>query len=64
MQQHGTKYFARRSLPNYPIPDPGNWSHLVKGQFFQNMVTSYIKLKIITNLHDNLHPDPVDGISR
>ena len=49
MQQHGSKYFARRPLPNYPTSDPGDWSHLVKGQLFQNMVTLYIKLKIITN---------------
>ena len=49
MQQHGSKYFARRPLPNYPTSDPGDWSHKVKGQLFQNMVTLYIKLKIITN---------------
>ena len=49
MQQHGSKYFARRPLPYYPTPDPGDWSQLVKGQLFQNMVTLYIKLKIITN---------------
>ena len=49
MQQHGSKYFALRPLPNYPTPDPGDLSHFVKGQRFQNMVTLYVKLKIITN---------------
>ena len=47
MQQHGSKYFARRPLP-HPL-DPGDGVSRSKFNFFQNMVTFNIKLKGITN---------------
>ena len=40
MQQHGSKYFARR-----PISDPRDGVNRAKLNFFQNMAMLHIKLK-------------------
>ena len=45
MQQHGSKYFARRPPPTRPW----RWGQKVKILLFQNMVMLHIKLKGITN---------------
>ena len=52
MQQHGSKYFARRSLPNYPTPTLGIES-LGQSSFFQNMVMLHIKLKIESQMQQH-----------
>ena len=44
MQQHGSKLFACR-----PLPDPVFWGQKVKIKNFQNMVMLHIRLKRITN---------------
>ena len=44
MQQHGSKYFARRP-PNWPW----GWGQKIKIQLFQNMVMLHIKLKRTIN---------------
>ena len=46
MQQHGSKYFARRHSPP-PPHDPRRWGQKVKFQLFQNIVMLHIKLKEI-----------------
>ena len=53
MQQHGSKYFARRPPP--PPHDP--WGR-VKIQLFQNMVMLHIKLNGITNVANIFSADP------
>ena len=44
MQQHGSKYFARR-----PLPLPTLGGQKVKIQIFLNMVILHIKLNGLTN---------------
>ena len=45
MQQHGSKDFARKPLPQ----DPRVWGQKIKTQLFQNMVMLHNKLKGISN---------------
>ena len=44
MQQHGSKYFAKRHL----FPDQHGCGQKLKNQLFQEMVVLYIKLKVMT----------------
>ena len=48
MQQHGSKYFARRPPPPPSAHDPRGWKK-IKIQPFQNMVMLHIKLMKFTN---------------
>ena len=69
MQQHGSKYFARRTPSR-----PWGWGQLLIIQLFQNMVMLHVKLKGIrkySNMAVNILPaDPLtpstlgDGIKR
>ena len=47
MQQHGSKYYARRT----PLPHPRRrgWDQKVEIELFQNVVMLHIKLKGMTN---------------
>ena len=71
MQQHGSKYFARRPLPNFSTPDSEDWSHLVKGQFFSEHGHVIYKIKdhhkcsnMVANILPAVIPDPGDGVNR
>ena len=65
MQQHSSKYFARRPLPS-SRHDPRRWGQKVKVQLFQNMAMLHIKFKgitkytnIVANILDADHPRPL-----
>ena len=54
MQQHSSKYFARRPPPPSSRHDPRGWGQKVKVQLFQNMAMLHIKFKGITNYTDKV----------
>ena len=47
MQEHDSKYFARRPLP--PPNEPGDGVNRSEINFFQNIVMLHIKFNGITN---------------
>ena len=49
MQQHGSKYFARRAPSSF---DPRVWGQKVEIQLFQNMVMLHIKFNGITKCNN------------
>ena len=49
MQQHGSKYFARRPLPTPTALTLGLGAKGHHSTFFQNMAMLHIKLKKLTN---------------
>ena len=58
MQQHGSKYFARRP-PTHPTPWPCGWGNRSKFFFFQNIVMLDIKRKGVakcSNMVANILP--------